>query len=76
MTIDLKNENFIPGKKNYERTRIALEERLKQNFDVIVTWDPPGISVFPFFLSNVYVELFIYFAIIYIFKRSICAHHL
>ncbi|KAG5330524.1 RPP40 protein, partial [Acromyrmex charruanus] len=45
--IDLTNENFIPGKKNYERIRIALEERLTQKFDVIVSWDPPDISMCP-----------------------------
>ncbi|KAG5314887.1 RPP40 protein, partial [Pseudoatta argentina] len=45
--INLTNENFIPGKKNYERIRIALEERLTQKFDVIVSWDPPDISMCP-----------------------------
>ncbi|XP_018048920.1 PREDICTED: ribonuclease P protein subunit p40-like [Atta colombica] len=45
--IDLTNESFIPGKKNYERIRIALEERLTQKFDVIVSWDPPEISMCP-----------------------------
>ncbi|XP_018362824.1 PREDICTED: ribonuclease P protein subunit p40-like [Trachymyrmex cornetzi] len=43
--IDLTNENFIPGKKNYERIRIALEERLTEKFDVIISWDPPGIQI-------------------------------
>ncbi|XP_011862819.1 PREDICTED: ribonuclease P protein subunit p40-like [Vollenhovia emeryi] len=45
--IDLKDENFIPGKKKYESVRTALEERLKQTFDVIVSWDSPGVSVCP-----------------------------
>lgn len=45
--IHLTNENFVPGKKYYERVRMALE-RLEQKFDVIVSWDPPGthISIF------------------------------
>lgn len=47
VTINLKNENFVPGKKNYERTRIALEQRLKQTFDVIVSWDPPKTNLCP-----------------------------
>ncbi|KAM0731745.1 Ribonuclease P protein subunit p40 [Formica fusca] len=46
VTINLKNENFVPGNKNYESTRIALE-RLKQSFDVIVLWDPPRIDLCP-----------------------------
>ncbi|XP_018399695.1 PREDICTED: ribonuclease P protein subunit p40-like [Cyphomyrmex costatus] len=45
--IDLTNDSFIPGKKNYDRVRIALEERLTQKFDVIVSWDPPEISLCP-----------------------------
>jgi len=45
--IDLMNESFIPNKKNYERVRTALEERLKETFDVIVSWDPPEINVCP-----------------------------
>ncbi|XP_071633373.1 ribonuclease P protein subunit p40 [Temnothorax longispinosus] len=45
--IDLTNDSFIPGKKNYERVRVALEERLKQTFDVIVSWDSPEINVCP-----------------------------
>lgn len=40
--IDLTNENFVSGKKYYERVRMALEERLEQKFDVIVSWDPPS----------------------------------
>lgn len=44
--INLKDENFVPGKKNYERTRIALQ-RLKQNFEVIVSWDPPRTDLCP-----------------------------
>lgn len=51
MRIDLTNETFVPGKKNYERVRVALEERLRQNFDVILLWDPPGIYIFSFPLS-------------------------
>lgn len=47
VTINLKNENFVPGKKNYERTRIALK-RLKQSFDVVVLWDPPSMYTSPF----------------------------
>ncbi|XP_032689904.1 ribonuclease P protein subunit p40-like isoform X2 [Odontomachus brunneus] len=47
VTINLKDECFIPTKKNYERVRIALEERLKQNFDVIVQWDPPETNLCP-----------------------------
>ncbi|XP_050446079.1 ribonuclease P protein subunit p40-like isoform X1 [Cataglyphis hispanica] len=46
VTINLKNENFVPGKKNYERTRIALK-RLKQSFDVVVLWDPPRTDLCP-----------------------------
>lgn len=46
MKIDLTSKSFIPGKKNYERVRTALKERLKQTFDVIVSWDPPGIYIF------------------------------
>lgn len=45
--IDLTNENFVPGKKIYERIRVALEERLTQKFDVIISWDPPEINVCP-----------------------------
>ncbi|XP_014467541.1 PREDICTED: ribonuclease P protein subunit p40-like [Dinoponera quadriceps] len=47
VTINLKEECFIPTKKNYKRVRVALEERLKQNFDVIVAWDPPGTNLCP-----------------------------
>ncbi|XP_020300554.1 ribonuclease P protein subunit p40-like isoform X2 [Pseudomyrmex gracilis] len=47
MRIDLTNETFVPGKKNYERVRVALEERLKQNFDVILSWDPPDTKICP-----------------------------
>lgn len=46
MRIDLTNENFIPGKKNYERVRTALEERFNETFDVIISWDPPGTYTF------------------------------
>ncbi|KAL6267111.1 hypothetical protein P5V15_000190 [Pogonomyrmex californicus] len=45
--IDLTNESFVPGKKNYERVRIVLKERLKQKFDVIVSWDSPETKVCP-----------------------------
>ncbi|XP_029170706.1 LOW QUALITY PROTEIN: ribonuclease P protein subunit p40-like [Nylanderia fulva] len=45
--INLKDEHFVPGKKNYERTRIALEQRLKQSFEVIVSWDPPRTELCP-----------------------------
>ncbi|XP_025993576.1 ribonuclease P protein subunit p40 [Solenopsis invicta] len=45
--IDLTNETFVPGKNNYERVRIALQKRLTQKFDVIVSWDPPDINKCP-----------------------------
>ncbi|EZA47648.1 hypothetical protein DMN91_012305 [Ooceraea biroi] len=47
VTIDLKNESFVAGRKNYERVRVALKERLKENFDVIVSWDPPEANICP-----------------------------
>ncbi|EFN83753.1 Ribonuclease P protein subunit p40 [Harpegnathos saltator] len=47
VTINLKDECFIPTKKNYERVRITLEKRFKQNFDVIIAWDPPETNLCP-----------------------------
>ncbi|XP_029053558.2 ribonuclease P protein subunit p40-like [Osmia bicornis bicornis] len=47
ITIDLKCESFIPGKKNYEHTRISLKERFNQKFDVIVSWNPPDENLCP-----------------------------
>ncbi|XP_072753537.1 ribonuclease P protein subunit p40 [Anoplolepis gracilipes] len=47
ITIDLKSEKFVPGNKIYERTRIALEQRLTQSFDVIISWDPPRTNLCP-----------------------------
>ena len=64
--IDLTNESFIPGKKNYERIRIALEERLTQKFDVIVSWDPPGSYTFTF-LKNTHNIIFVSISILYIY---------
>jgi len=56
--INLTNESFIPGKKNYERVRIALEERLTQKFDVIVSWDPPGMYTSVFFVYRIqYIQI-------------------
>ncbi|XP_070517172.1 ribonuclease P protein subunit p40 isoform X2 [Cardiocondyla obscurior] len=45
--IDLTNKSFIPGKKNYERIRKALKERLKETFDVIISWDSPEPNLCP-----------------------------
>ncbi|XP_012540273.1 ribonuclease P protein subunit p40 isoform X2 [Monomorium pharaonis] len=45
--IDLTSETFVPGKKNYDRVRIALEERLTQKFDVIISWDSSNINICP-----------------------------
>lgn len=42
VTIDLKEDSFVPGKKNYERTLECLRDRLGMVFDVVLTWDPPG----------------------------------
>ncbi|CAK9802732.1 Ribonuclease P protein subunit p40 [Anthophora quadrimaculata] len=47
VTIDLKSENFTPGKKNYERTRTSLKERFNQKFDIIVSWNPPDENLCP-----------------------------
>lgn len=42
MTIDLKEDSFLPGKKNYERVRSSLANNLREKFNVILAWDPPG----------------------------------
>ncbi|XP_015603969.1 ribonuclease P protein subunit p40 [Cephus cinctus] len=47
VTIDLKEENFTPGKKNYERVRESLEKRLPEKFVAIVAWDPPDEKLCP-----------------------------
>ncbi|KAK2586097.1 hypothetical protein KPH14_008378 [Odynerus spinipes] len=47
VTIDLMAKNFIPGKKNYERVKTALEKRLNQIFDVILMWEPPDQELCP-----------------------------
>nr|XP_003706864.1 PREDICTED: ribonuclease P protein subunit p40-like isoform X1 [Megachile rotundata] len=47
VTIDLKCESFIPGKKNYEHTQKALKECFNQKFDVIISWDPPDENLCP-----------------------------
>ncbi|XP_012230065.1 ribonuclease P protein subunit p40-like isoform X1 [Linepithema humile] len=47
VVIDLNDENFIPGNKNFERVRIALKKRLSQNFNVIVSWHPSQYNVCP-----------------------------
>jgi len=86
--INLTNESFVPGKKNYERVRIALEERLTQKFDIIVSWDPPGIYLCLFYITE-YIQrereregekenshIYIHFFFHKLFQRSACAHHL
>lgn len=40
--IDLMAKHFVPGKKNYERVKTALENHLDLIFDVILIWEPPG----------------------------------
>lgn len=40
--IDLTATHFVPGKKNYERVKTALENHLDLIFDVILIWEPPG----------------------------------
>lgn len=45
--INLNEETFTPGKKNYERVRSCLENNLKQKFDVILSWDPPEEKLCP-----------------------------
>ncbi|XP_060819134.1 ribonuclease P protein subunit p40-like [Bombus pascuorum] len=47
VTIDLKSENFTPGKKNYEHVQTSLKERLNTKFDVIVSWNPPDENLCP-----------------------------
>lgn len=47
--INLNEETFTPGKKNYERVRSCLENNLKQKFDVVLSWDPPG-NIFIIFI--------------------------
>lgn len=47
MTIDLKADNFTPGKKSYEHVRTSLKERFDKQFDVIVSWDPPEENLCP-----------------------------
>ncbi|XP_015108974.1 ribonuclease P protein subunit p40 isoform X2 [Diachasma alloeum] len=45
--VDLREETFTPGKKNYERVRKCLEENLEGVFDVIFIWEPPEKNVCP-----------------------------
>ncbi|XP_017876454.2 ribonuclease P protein subunit p40-like [Ceratina calcarata] len=47
VTIDLKADNFTPGKKKYEHVRTSLKERFNKKFDVIVSWDPPDENICP-----------------------------
>ncbi|XP_046826355.1 ribonuclease P protein subunit p40-like [Vespa crabro] len=45
--IDLTANHFVPGKKNYERVKIALEKHLDLIFDVILIWEPPDEKTCP-----------------------------
>ncbi|XP_043270485.1 ribonuclease P protein subunit p40-like [Venturia canescens] len=47
VTINLNEEAFVPGKKNYERVRSCLQENLDESFDVVVAWDPPEDKLCP-----------------------------
>ncbi|KAL2743489.1 ribonuclease P protein subunit p40-like [Vespula maculifrons] len=47
VTINLTAEHFIPGKKNYERVKTALENHLNLIFDVILIWEPPDEKMCP-----------------------------
>ncbi|XP_012262665.2 ribonuclease P protein subunit p40-like [Athalia rosae] len=47
VTIDLKEEIFTPGKKNYEHVRRCLTNNLHQSFDIILAWNPPDDKLCP-----------------------------
>ncbi|XP_015513585.2 ribonuclease P protein subunit p40 [Neodiprion lecontei] len=47
VTIDLKEESFTPGKKNYEHVRESLTNNLHQRFNVILAWEPPDKKLCP-----------------------------
>ena len=56
LTIYLREDTFVPGKKNYERARKCLEENLNDTFDVIVAWDPPGNIFYILFFTTGFVD--------------------
>ncbi|XP_012275098.1 ribonuclease P protein subunit p40-like [Orussus abietinus] len=47
VTINLKDDNFTPGRKFYEHVRRCFKERFKQTFNVILAWEPPETKVCP-----------------------------
>ncbi|KAL2714231.1 ribonuclease P protein subunit p40-like [Vespula squamosa] len=47
VTINLTADHFVPGKKNYERVKRALENHLNLIFDVIIIWEPPDEKMCP-----------------------------
>ncbi|KAI4493139.1 hypothetical protein M0802_009689 [Mischocyttarus mexicanus] len=47
VNIDLTAKHFLPGKKNYERVKTALENHLDLIFDVILIWEPPDVNMCP-----------------------------
>lgn len=78
MTINLTAEHFIPGKKNYERVKTALENHLNLIFDVILIWEPPG-KFNTFFIGNDTLTFNTYSFInslykLFIFKMKRCVH--
>lgn len=40
--VNLKEANFIPGKKNYERVLKCLTEHVSLTMNFLIAWEPKG----------------------------------
>ncbi|PSN57583.1 hypothetical protein C0J52_00533 [Blattella germanica] len=45
--LDLKGEQFTPGKKNYERVQQCLKENFQLKMNCLIAWDPPEEKICP-----------------------------